>query len=100
MVGSMSEWTIIAKHGLVLTYIYHQPKSTARQIASAIGVTEWTVRQIIADLEQEGYVSRQRVGRNNVYHVNLNQGLRHQTTRHVPLGNLLEVLAEQSVKSR
>lgn len=96
----MSEWTIISKHGLVLTYIYHHPKNTARQIASAIGVTEWTVRQIIADLEQGGYVSRQRVGRNNVYHVNLNQGLRHLTTQHVPLGNLLEVLAEQSVKSR
>jgi len=96
----MSEWTIISRHGLVLTYIHHHPKSTARQIASAIGVTEWTVRQIIAALEQGGYVSWQRVGRNNVYHVNLNQGLRHQTTQHIPLGNLLEVLAKQSEKSR
>jgi len=95
----MSEWTIVSKHGLVLTYIHHHPKSTARQIASAIGVTEWTVRQIIADLEQVGYVSRQRVGRNNVYHVNLDRGLRHQTTRHVLLGNLLEVLAQQSEKN-
>lgn len=98
MVRSMSQWTIISKHGLVLAHIYHHPKSTALQIASAINVTEWTVRQIIAELEQEGYVRRQRVGRNNVYHVNLNRGLRHQTTQHVLLGNLLEVLAQQSEK--
>jgi len=100
MVGRMTGWTIISKHGLVLTYIYHHPKSTARQIAFAIGVTEWTVRQMIADLEADGYVSRQKVGRNNVYHVNLDQGLRHQTIQHVPLGNLLKVLVEQSVKVR
>ena len=95
MVRKMPEWTIISKHGLVLTYIYHHPKSTARQIASAIGVTEWTVRQIIADIEKDGYVRHQRAGRNNVYHINLNQGLRHQTMRHVSLENLLEVLVKQ-----
>jgi predicted ArsR family transcriptional regulator len=94
MVRRMSEWTIISKHGLVLAYIYRHPKSTARQIASVMNVTEWTVRQIIADLEQEGYLRRQKAGRNNVYHVNLGRGLRHQTTRHVMLWNLLHVLTE------
>ena len=50
----MPEWTFISNHGLVLTYIAKHPQSTAREIASAIKITEWTVRKIIDALEASG----------------------------------------------
>jgi DNA-binding Lrp family transcriptional regulator len=96
---SMPDWTIISNHGLVLNYLWENPRSTARAIASVIKTTEWTARKIIAELEEEGYIERQKAGRNNVYRLNPNIGLRHHTTRHVLLGNLLEVLAQQREES-
>jgi len=88
------EWTIITNHGLVLAHIWKNPQSTAREVASAIRVTEWTVHRIVAELEAASYIERQRMGRSNVYRVNPSIGLRHETTRHVLLGDLLDVLTQ------
>lgn len=88
----MPEWTIIGNHGLVLAYVSKHPQSTAREIASAIKITEWTVRKIIDDLEAAGYIKRQRVGRRNIYRINPDYSLRHETVRDVMVGDLLKVL--------
>lgn len=88
----MPEWTIIANHGLVLAYMSKHPRSTAREIASAIKITEWTVRKIIDDLEAAGYIERQRLGRRNTYRINPRSSLRHETVRDVMVGDLLKVL--------
>ncbi len=91
----MPEWTLITHHGLVLVYLFRHPHSTAREIASAIGITEWTVRKLIADLEKAGYIERRKTGRNNVYRINPNTGLRHQTLRHVQVMDLLRLLGHE-----
>jgi len=88
----MPEWTFITNHGLVLAYIAKYPQSTAREMATAISITERAVRKITAELEANGYMQRQRVGRNNVYYINPDIYLRHDTTRDVPVGDLLNVL--------
>jgi len=95
----MSEWTIISKYGLVLTHLWKNPSSTAREIASVIKTTEWTVHRIIAELEAAEYIERRKEGRNNVYRVNPGIGLRHDTTRHVLLGDLLQVLGRQDANT-
>jgi len=88
----MPRWTFITSHGLVLAYIAKYPQSTCRAIASAINLTERTVHKIITELEAEKYIERQRVGRNNVYHVNSRTELRHETTRDVLVEDFLKVL--------
>ncbi len=55
-------WTFITNHGLVLAYIAKYPQSTTRTVASAINLTERTVHKIVAELEAEKYIERQRVG--------------------------------------
>ena len=50
---STARWTFITNHGLVLSYLFHSSKSTARGIANHIGVTERTTHKIISDLESE-----------------------------------------------
>jgi len=88
----MPEWTFITNYGLVLAHIAKHPRSTAREIASVANITERTTHKIIADLEAEGYVERQRVGRNNVYRINPDLGLRYELTQDAVIGDLLQVL--------
>ena len=85
-------WTFITNHGLVLSFIFHNPRSTAREIANYIGVTERTTHKIISDLEFEGYIERRKEGRRNVYDVNPSLPLRHHTKQDVMVDDLLEAL--------
>ena len=88
----MSEWTFVTKHGLVFNYLAKYPQSKARDIAKVIGTTEWTIIKIISELEKEGYIEKNKLGRRNVYQVNPELKLRHQTVRDVTVGDLLKIL--------
>ncbi|HIA75838.1 MAG TPA: ArsR family transcriptional regulator [Dehalococcoidia bacterium] len=89
-------WTFITNHGLVLSYIFHNPTSTARGIANYIGVTERTTHKIISDLEKAGYIGRRKIGRRNVYNVDPRLPLRHHTKTDIMVEDLLESLASQA----
>ncbi len=89
---STSGWTFITNHGLILSYLGHNPRSIAKEIASHIGVTERTTHKIISDLEAEGYIVRRKEGRRNVYQVNLDLPLRHHTKEEIMVSELLEAL--------
>ena len=86
------KWTFITNHGLVLSYIFHNTTSTAREIANYIGVTERTTHKIISDLEDEGYIKRNKIGRRNVYNVDPQLPLRHHTKTDIMVEDLLESL--------
>ena len=86
-------WTFITNHGLVLSYIFHNSRSTAREIANYIGVTERTTHKIISDLEQEGYIERRKSGRRNVYRVDPTLPLRHHTKQDVMVEEVLQALS-------
>jgi len=86
------KWTFITNHGLVLSYISHNPTSTAREIANHIGVTERTTHKIISDLENAGYIRRRKIGRRNVYSVDPQLPLRHHTKTDIMVEDLLDSL--------
>lgn len=88
----MAGWTFITNHGLVLSYIARHPRSTAREIAAAVGITERAVHRIIAELSAGGYITRRRSGRQNIYRINPDLYLRHESHQEVLVGNLLEAL--------
>ena len=89
------KWTLITNHGLVLSYIFHNPRSTAREIAEHIGVTERTAHKIISDLEAAGYIRRRKIGRRNVYRVDPSLPLRHHTKQDILMEDLLEALTSR-----
>ena len=91
----LPKWTFITNHGLVLSYIFHNPTSTAREIANYIGVTERTTHKIISDLEKAGYIGRRKIGRRNEYSVDPQLPLRHHTKTDVMVEDLLESLVVQ-----
>ena len=86
------KWTFITNHGLVLSYIFHNSTSTAREIANHIGVTERTTHKIISALEGAGYKKRQKIGRRKVYNVDPQLPLRHHTKTDIMVEDLLESL--------
>ncbi len=90
-----SGWTFITNHGLVLSYIFHNPSHTAREISNHVGVTERTTHKIIADLEETGYIGRRKSGRNNVYTVDSARPLRHHTKQDILVLDLLEALTSE-----
>ena len=91
-VTTTPRWTFITNHGLVLSYISHNQRSTAREIASYIGVTERTTHKIISDLEAAGYIERRKNGRRNVYRVDPSLPLRHHTKQDIMVEDLLDAL--------
>jgi len=85
-------WTFLTNHAIVLSYIALHPRITARELANFIGITERATRKIIADLLEEGYVTKNHEGRRNRYHINPDLPLRHPALEETAVGYLLQVL--------
>ena len=89
----MATWTFLTNHAQALLCIHRDPEARIRDIASAVGITERAAQRIVADLVDEGYVDRKRVGRRNAYHVHAEAPLRHQLASGHSIGEVLEALA-------
>jgi hypothetical protein len=96
---NMRQWTFITHHEAILVQMAVNPRITARELAVRVGVTERTVRTIIGDLEQDGYITKKHEGRTVSYTVNPDRSLRHVTQDDKAVGQLLSVLAGSPIPS-
>ena len=87
-----SMWKFITNHGLVLSYVSHNPSHTAREISNHLGITERTTHKIISDLEEAGYIQRSKSGRKTLYRVDPGLPLRHHTKQDILVEDLLDAL--------
>ncbi|MFB6846985.1 helix-turn-helix transcriptional regulator [Streptomyces sp. NPDC056373] len=97
MVGvpeSHSGWTFITSHARVLAVIADNPNVRIRDIAARCRLTERAVSRIIADLEQDGYLSHTRDGRTNIYRIEPDKVLRHPAEAGLPVASLLSLLLQ------
>jgi predicted ArsR family transcriptional regulator len=85
-------WTFLSHHAHVLILLAKNPEETIDNLAIACGVTSRSIVSILSDLEAEDYIGRERVGRNNRYSINSNGPLRHPTSSHHTVGELIEAL--------
>ena len=92
-------WTFLTNHSHVLLCIAEDPDVLLREVAQRVGITERATQRIVAELESEGYVSHERVGRRNRYQVHPDLPLRHPLEDHLEIGALLRVLTERSEAS-
>jgi predicted transcriptional regulator len=88
----MAEWTFLTKHALALSLISRHPRITALELGREMEITERAVRKIIADLSNEGYISKKKEGRGVKYSINHKLKLRHKTHREIEIGDLLASL--------
>jgi hypothetical protein len=93
-------WTFLTNHTHVLLCISEDPTIRLRDVAHLVGITERAAQSIVADLVNEGYLSRDKVGRRNTYQLHLDRPLRHPIERHHTVGELLGVLRERLAISR
>jgi DNA-binding transcriptional ArsR family regulator len=84
----MAEWKFLTNHAHVLLCVAHEPQIRLREIADAVGITERAAHRIIAELEEGGYITRERQGRRNLYCFHSDAVMRHPSLQSSLLGEL------------
>lgn len=87
-----ARWTFLTNHAHVLTVLDAEPDLVLRHVALRVGITERAVQRIIVDLEESGFLEREKIGRQNHYRVLKNRPLRHPIEAHRNIGDLLSML--------
>ena len=88
----MARCILLTNHALVLDILSRYSLITAYEISSQIGITERAVRKIIADLDNEGYIVKEKVGRRVRYKINSYMPLRDRTQQGKVVGDFLKAL--------
>ncbi|MCC6142756.1 MAG: MarR family transcriptional regulator [Candidatus Hydrogenedentes bacterium] len=86
------DWTFLSNHAHVLICLYREPEIRLRDVADAVGITERGVQRIVAELEENGYLTRERIGRRNRYTIHTDKKLRHPVEHAATLGDLLKAV--------
>ncbi|MEZ4523814.1 MAG: helix-turn-helix domain-containing protein [Thermomicrobiales bacterium] len=89
---SNKDWTFFTNHMHVLGCLADAPDLTLREVAERVGITERAAQRIVAELEEQGYLVRTRIGRRNSYELHPELPLRHPLECHIQVGELLEML--------
>jgi hypothetical protein len=74
-----SKWGLLTNHALVLIHVIEHPRSTLRDIAAAVGITDRAALSLLRALEADAIVSRKRDGRRNVYTVDIDALMAHRS---------------------
>lgn len=85
-------WTFLTNHGHVLVCLAATPDARLRDVAERVGITERAVQQIVRELEQSGYVVKQRVGRRNNYTVVRAGRFRHPLESGTSVGEFIDLV--------
>ena len=91
-------WTFLTNHAHVLVCIASDPEVRLRDVAEQVGITERAAQMLVADLEEGGYLRRERVGRRNHYHLTGRTRLRHPLERHVSIRELLDLVVHRATR--
>lgn len=85
-------WTFLTNHGHVLVCLASTPDARLRDVAERVGITERAVQQIVRDLEESGYVLKERVGRRNSYTVVREGRFRHPLESGTSVGEFIDLV--------
>jgi hypothetical protein len=92
--GASSSWTFLTNHGHVLLAVARNPDIRVKELASTVGITTRHALLILRDLEDAGYVHRERVGRATHYTVNSGRPFRHPTAAAHPVQELIAIFTD------
>jgi DNA-binding MarR family transcriptional regulator len=87
-------WTFLTNHAHVLIALKRDPELRQRDISSLVGITPAAVQRILDDLEEGGYLRRERIGRRNRYEILPGSFLRHPLESDHTVDEILDVLAD------
>lgn len=87
-------WTFLTNHAHVLIAIKRNGDLRQRDISQLVGITAGAVQRILDDLEADGYIRRERVGRRNHYEVVPGTALRHPLEESHTVDDLLAAVED------
>lgn len=87
-------WTFLTNHTHVLLCVAQEPDIRLSKIATMVGIGERAAHRIIHELETAGYLRVSKVGRRNVYDIDLDRPLRHPLESHRHIRSVLAPLVE------
>jgi DNA-binding MarR family transcriptional regulator len=82
-------WTFLSNHSHVIICLARDPEMRLRDISVSVGITERATIRIIAELEEAGYIHREKVGRRNRYSIVTDKHLRHPLEAHHSIRGIL-----------
>jgi DNA-binding Lrp family transcriptional regulator len=80
--------------------IARDPGVRLREIGDTVGITERAAHRIVGELEEAGYISRQRIGRRNRYAIEADRPIPDRLPREQKLGDLLNLLDQRRETAR
>jgi predicted ArsR family transcriptional regulator len=92
----MSNWTFLTNYAAVLVTVAKHGRIKALDIALELGLTERTVRRIIADLAAEGYIRKTRENNVNRYEIEPDLRLRQQAMRDITIQDFVRLFSPSS----
>ena len=90
------KWTFLTNHARILILIAETSGIRLRDVADQVGITERAAQRIVAELEAAGYLTHERIGRRNQYHLRPDAHLRHPLEDDVEVGRLLDLFVDRS----
>jgi hypothetical protein len=89
---SLNRWRFLTNHSHVLLLLSRDSSLVLREVALHVGITERAVQRILADLEADGFIEREKIGRKNHYRILTTQPLRHPIESHRTIGDLIALI--------
>ena len=86
-------WTFLTNHSHVLLVVWQSPDVRMREIAQKVGITERAVMRIVKELTDAGFLTIEKIGRENRYTVAEKLALRHPLEQEHCVGELLRALS-------
>ena len=90
--GERPAWTFLTNHAHVLIAVSRNSDLRQREISAMVGITEGAVQRILHELEDAGYLIRERIGRRNRYQVVADLSLRHPLETDRTVADLLRTI--------
>ncbi|MHB8574467.1 MAG: helix-turn-helix transcriptional regulator [Dehalococcoidia bacterium] len=86
------QWSLLSSHGQVLISISRAPELTVRRLSQLLNFSERRIMGVLRDLEDAGLIQRERRGRQNLYTINQDAGLRAPLLKELKVRDLLRGL--------
>lgn len=85
------DWTFLTNHGHVLLTVARDPDMRVADVAARVGMTPRGALNVLRELEDAGYLRRERVGRRTHYAIEPHRPFRHPTTAAHEVDELLAI---------
>ncbi len=92
-------WSFLTNHARVLLCIAQDPAIRLRELGDRVGITERAAYNIVTELADGGYITRERDGRRNRYTIHPHLPLPDQLAHKQSIGDLLAILTTQDPAS-